>query len=196
MCGRFYIDDEMAEEINELVRDISRKQQAGIRTGDYRPSEPAAVLLRAGKRWQLAEMKWGFSGREGSGLLINARSESVLEKPTFADSIRARRCVIPVSGFYEWNSRREKYRCFRREHKAMYLAGCFKADQGEPRFVILTTAANASMSPVHERMPLILPEEALISWLEVPPRLNGLLLTEPEYLECRTDYQQLTLDLF
>ena len=196
MCGRYYVDDQTAEEVKQLVCRVSQNLQPGISTGDVRPAEPAWVLLRTRSKWQLVRMKWGYPGREGSGLVINARSETVLEKPMFADSIRERRCVIPISGFYEWNSRKEKYKCFHREQRVMYLAGCFKAFEGENRFVILTTKANPSMAGIHERMPLVLPDDALTAWTEDCSQLTGLLAGEPEPLLTGTDYEQMILDLF
>lgn len=196
MCGRYYVDEQTAEEIKRLVYRISRNLQMKITTGDVRPSESAPVLLREAAGWRPAMMKWGFPGREGAGLLINARSETVLEKPTFRDAIRIRRCVIPAGGFYEWNSRREKYKCFRRGQKVMYLAGCFNRFEEEERFVILTTKANHSMAAIHERMPLLVPEEDLETWLEDSSALSGLLAGEPEPLLTETEYRQMTLDLF
>lgn len=96
----------------------------------------------------------GFIGKE---LLINARSESVLEKRIFQESVRHRRCVIPAKGFYEWNVKKEKYQFERLDQEAvLFMAGCFQRFQEQEWFVILTTQANASVSPVHHRMPLVL----------------------------------------
>lgn len=89
--------------------------------------------------------------------MINARSESVLEKRIFQESVRHRRCVIPAKGFYEWNVKKEKYQFERLDQEAvLFMAGCFQRFQEEEWFVILTTQANASVSLVHHRMPLVL----------------------------------------
>ena len=196
MCGRYYVDDEMLGEIRQVVRDIDRRLKGEVLSGDVRPSEAALILFRDRGEWCPVRMNWGFFGRDRGSLLINARAETVLEKPTFAESIRARRCVIPASGFYEWNAGKDKYTCFRPDRKTIYMAGCFRAYQGENRFVILTTAANESMVSIHERMPLLLPEEGLRGWLEEDAGLTGFLTREPEPLMKRTDYQQLSMDLF
>lgn len=195
MCGRYYVDETMANEIKKLIHDIDRRMMNG-KTGEVRPSEEALVLLFQDENWQPATMRWGFLGRKGKGLLINARSETVWEKPTFQQSISEQRCVIPASGFYEWNAGKEKFTFTLPEQPVMYFAGCYRAYEAENRFVILTTAANASMAPVHERMPLLLPEENLEAWISSRKHAEALLLRKPEQLERKTEYEQLSLDLF
>lgn len=82
MCGRYYVDDDTAREIEMLVGEAERKQQTQ-KNGDIRPSEQALVVN--GKKDHLSSelMCWGFPGYQGKGLLINARSESILEKELF-----------------------------------------------------------------------------------------------------------------
>ncbi len=89
-------------------------------------------------------------------MIFNARSESVLEKRMFRESTLHRRIVVPAAWFYEWNQRKEKNIFSSKEQPAIFMAGIYNYDQEEERFVILTTAANESMKPVHDRMPLIL----------------------------------------
>lgn len=167
MCGRYYVDDDTAREIEKLIRQIDEKRTRGfgssagrIEAGDICPGKEAPVL--SGKEgllcfeWQ----HWGFPGFQGKKLIFNARCESALEKPMFREGILHRRAVIPAAGFYEWDHDRRKHIFYRDGEPVMYLAGCYRKYGDGDRFVILTTQANASMEPVHERMPLILERKA------------------------------------
>lgn len=155
MCGRYYVDDDTAREIEMLVGEAERKQQTQ-KNGDIRPSEQALVVN--GKKDHLSSelMCWGFPGYQGKGLLINARSESILEKRAFRESVLHRRCIIPARGFYEWNSQKEKYQFERQDSPILYMAGCFNQFGDRNRFVVITTQANDSVPMVHDRMPVIL----------------------------------------
>ena len=163
MCGRYYVDDETAREIEKIVRELDKKLQIE-RAGDIRPSDAALVLSQREHHLTAKQMNWGFPGFQGKGLLINARAEGVLEKKTFRESVLHRRCVIPAKGFYEWNQGKEKF-SFEREEPVLFMAGCFNQFQGQNRFVILTTEANASVSMVHERMPLVLESKEIKDWV-------------------------------
>ena len=70
---------------------------------------------------QAKSMKWGFPGYQGKGLIINAKSEGVLEKKMFRESMLHRRCAVPAKGFYEWNPQKEKYRFTRTDYEQMKL---------------------------------------------------------------------------
>lgn len=102
LCGRYYVDFQVSEEIEKMVPGYDRKLIAGA-SGDIRPSEKAPVILARGEELSVEEMLWGFPGFQGNGLIINARAEGVLEKAFFRDCVRNCRCIIPARGFYEWN---------------------------------------------------------------------------------------------
>ena len=85
MCGRYYVDDETAREIEKLVRDLDRRLKME-RTGDVFPSQNAMILKGEGNHLAAEQMRWGFPGFEKGKLLINARAESALERPTFRES--------------------------------------------------------------------------------------------------------------
>lgn len=191
MCGRYYVDDDTAKEIEKIVRGLDRKLQME-RLGDVRPSDAALVLSQKEQKIIPQEMQWGFPGYQGKGLLINARAESVLDKKTFRESVLHKRCVIPAKGFYEWNTQKEKY-CFEREEPILFMAGCFNQFQGKNRFVILTTQANSSMISVHDRMPLVLERQELEDWVLDDGAVEFLLHKKPILLNRRTDYEQLRL---
>ena len=192
MCGRYYVDDETAREIEKLVRDLDRKLQIE-RTGDVFPSQNAMILKGEGNHLAAEQMKWGFPGFEKGKLLINARAETALERPTFRASVQDRRCIIPARGFYEWNKSKEKFTFERKETPVLFMAGCYNRYEGQERFVILTTDANSSVAPVHNRMPLILEPEELGDWVLDDQATESLLHKTPVLLEQRAEYEQMRL---
>lgn len=197
MCGRYHIDREMVMEIEELWKSMGtsfKRNGQDFFCGDICPNDMAPVLFFDGKDICCRCQRFGFPGRDGQ-LIFNARSESAEEKVTFRESILHRRAVIPALWFYEWNKSREKNVFSRKNEKVMYLAGCFNRYQGEERFVILTTKANASMKPVHDRMPLILEKDEVAAWILDGGRTEEFLHKTPDLLERHTDYEQMSLFL-
>ena len=200
MCGRYYVDDETIREIERRTgKPISRLWRE-LRTGskDVCTSQNALVLRGEDDCFQAEEMRWGFPGFDGQGLLINARAESALQKKTFRDSILHRRCVIPAKGYYEWNSAKEKFAFESPAAPVLFLAGCFNwfesGDHEEERFVILTTEARGRAARVHERMPLLLQEDEIRAWLFDNDQTERILNREPgEDLMYKADYEQLSL---
>lgn len=198
MCGRYYIDDDTAREIEKLVREVDGKMQRTaaadicLHAKDIHPSEVAPVIAADGGslccRWQ----RWGFPGFAGKQLIFNARSESALEKKTFRESVERRRIVVPAAWFYEWNRKKEKNIFYRQGQPALYMAGLYDRYQEEERFVILTTAANDSMRPVHDRMPLLLERDEIRGWLQEAPLAEMFLNKVPPLLERRTEYEQIS----
>lgn len=121
MCGRYFVDDEMWREIKKICKQIDDSKLKVMR-GDVRPTDMAVVLTGLGEVRPEA-MQWGFTQQYQEGLLINARAETVLSKPSFRDSIRHCRCVIPVAGFYEWNKAKEQVSFTMAQSKVLYMAG-------------------------------------------------------------------------
>lgn len=192
MCGRYYVDFTIAEEIDKLAPDWDRKLIAGARK-DIHPSEETLVLIRQGNEAAVDTMRWGFPGYQGKGLIINARAEGVMERITFRESVLHRRCIIPARGFYEWNKAKEKSTFYRKDSPVVWMAGCYKEYQGENRFVIVTTQANASVAGVHDRMPLILDQTEAQMWLLEDPSVEFLLHKTPPLLEREQEYEQMSL---
>lgn len=209
MCGRYYVDDDTAREIEKLVREVGAKFHEGLKTNDIvpactspemllrardiHPSETAPVIAVSGRELCCRPQKWGFPGSSGKQLIFNARSESALEKKMFRESVAKRRIVVPAAGFYEWNRQKEKNTFFRKGQPLLYMAGFYNRYQDEDRFVILTTKANASMSRIHDRMPLILEKEEISDWLLKEEAVADFLAKEPPQLQRRADYEQLNL---
>lgn len=192
MCGRYYVDDETAREIEKLVRDLDRKLQIE-RTGDVFPAQNATIIKGQEHHLAAEQMRWGFPGFEKGKLLINARAESALERPMFRESVQGRRCIIPARGFYEWNKSKEKFTFERKETPVLFMAGCYNRYEDQVRYVILTTEANPSVAPVHNRMPLILEPEELKDWVLDDQATESLLHKTPVLLEQRAEYEQMRL---
>lgn len=192
MCGRYYYDETIAEEIGEIVAEIDRRILRQ-RAGDIHPSELAPVLCRAGGSTGARRMRWGFLQRRKSTLLINARAETALQRPMFSESVLHRRCVIPARHFYEWDAGKNKVTFFRESKKVLYFAGFYNCIQEEERFMILTTQANESVCAVHHRMPLILNENEWQDWICDDHFLPYALGKTPDKLKQYREYEQQSL---
>lgn len=190
MCGRYYVDEDTAKEIQKVIRDLDRK--LALEADDVHPSEQAVVLTGKCPRLTADRMQWGFPQRDRKGLLINARAESALERITFRDSVRHRRCIIPAAHFYEWNKAKEKATFCRKDSAVLYMAGIWNHFENGDRFVILTTQANASVAPVHDRMPLILEKNELENWVYEDGYAEYLLRKTPVLLKREQEYEQMT----
>jgi putative SOS response-associated peptidase YedK len=157
---------------------------------------PIVRLRESGER-ELAAVRWGlvppwskdpFRGPP----LFNARSETAAEKPAFRSAFRHRRCLAPISGFYEWKKTgdsRQPYYITRADQSIMLLAGLWEhrpATHAAPALdsmTILTVPANAFMSQLHDRMPVILEPEQATAWLghqTSPDILAGMLAPAPD----------------
>lgn len=116
-----------------------------------------------------------------SRAIINARSETIWEKPSFRDLMNSQRCIIPVNAFYEWDRKYEKkipYSISPSHEKVFALAGIYQSDsRGNKHCCIITTDANSPLSKVHHRMPVILNNDSLEDWLFSADRsqLNRLM---------------------
>lgn len=195
MCGRFYVDDDTAREIEKTIRQIDEKMRKGKRTGDIHPTETAMVITAQNHEMVLDDMKWGMPKINDSGVVINARAESVLERKMFREDILKHRIIIPASGFYEWNRNKEKAAFTSmgeggQAKSVLYMAGFYGHFGGEERFVILTTAANESMKDTHDRMPLILESCEIRDWLLETGKFKPLLSKQPKLLQKQMEYEQ------
>ncbi len=194
MCGRYYIDQETLNKSQSLLAmDHSHIQLPA--SGDIHPSETALVYLGRQGRLALQSMGWGFPQQNQSGLLINARAESVLEKITFRDSVLHRRCAVLAGHYYEWNRSREKVTFKRTDRTPMYMAGIYRLVENEFRYIILTTAANSSVQMIHHRMPLILEKTDVEKWVFDDEYMRYLLQKTPIPLDREQEYEQQCMQL-
>ena len=174
MCGRYAFDDieeifEVRTLLEEAAANIGSEKASQIKTGEVFPGETAAVVAQGRG---LAAMAWGYPLHGTSKLIINARSETLFEKPMFKKNLSSNRCLVPCTGFFEWSSsqgKKHKFKIYPEGEKFFYLAGLYssfhKDGAAQERFVIITAPANESMKPIHERMPLMLRSDDKEAWL-------------------------------
>lgn len=185
MCGRYTISiDE--QEIRDIVKAITQQHpDAAVKTGEIYPTNPAPILLAGQDEIRPDVAVWGFPNfRSKSGVMINARAETALDKKTFRESLLTRRCVIPSTGFFEWtkDAGKQKY-LFRESGKPLlYMAGFYNAYKGERRYVILTTDANQSVRAIHNRMPVIVHRREISDWILKDDAMQRILERVPPVL--------------
>jgi putative SOS response-associated peptidase YedK len=176
MCSRYFLDADgniIAFTFRVPVHDRIRKRF------NIAPTQEAPVVRAAkdGGR-EAAMLRWGLVPFWARDLkigtqMINARAETVAEKPAFRHALQQRRCLVPATGFFEWKGepgRKQAFAITVPERPIFAFAGLWerwKPQDGEPveTFTIITTDANASVAPIHDRMPVILPEPAYDEWL-------------------------------
>ena len=167
MCGRYWIeqdDDQLMEIIAEMQRlDVQAKTEGEIFPGDR---VPVLCRSRAGRVRPFA-MEWGYRLDDGKRI-INARSETAAGKPMFREGMAQRRCLLPMSAYFEWEKRedgKQKYRIAPEEKGLHYLAGIYRFEGTNPVCTVLTTAAAQDISFIHHRMPVILAKGEEENWL-------------------------------
>lgn len=193
MCGRFTL----AVSGEQLAAQFQLAASPDL-TARYNiaPSQPVAIIrAEADRRW-LALVRWGLipawaKDTTLGARMINARAETVAEKPAFRTALRQRRCLIPADGFYEWQAQadgKQPYYIRLAEGGAFALAGLWERWQTPDgdwleSCTILTTTANELVKPLHERMPVILAPEQYARWLDPelrdPALLRELLVPYP-----------------
>lgn len=149
------------------------------------PTQNSLVVIRADKQNLLKEMKWGLipywaKDPHIGQRLINARLETLEQKPAFKNSLVRKRCLVPADGFYEWQKRgKEKapYRIQSETGDAFAFAGLWDSwidPEGNPvdSFTIVTCEPVDAIKYIHNRMPLILPPELDQKWLQGPDKIN------------------------
>lgn len=198
MCGRFVIGGDFRDKLNELIaaEGIIPSDLPYPESGqDVFPTEPSLVIHTGNQKLLAGEMLWGFSNPYRKGLIINARAETVREKKLFANSIMNRRCIIPASGFYEWDSYKARFRFSHPDDDLLLLAGIYHEEQGTPRYTILTTQANESMIPVHDRMPVMIGRNEIRPWLIDNEKLSDFLERPQVKLVREQDSGQIRMDI-
>ena len=167
MCGRYYLDGEEPD-IAALLAQVQAASdaQAVIKTGEIFPTNIVPVITA--QKPLLA--KWGFTKYNGKGQIINARSETAIDKPTFRRPLLENRCLIPATNYFEWQktgSKKQKTALMLPDQQPLFMAGFFRREQNVPYpvFVIMTREAGHSIAHIHDRMPVILPRAMQRKWL-------------------------------
>lgn len=193
MCGRFAITS-APEAIRALFR--YREQPNFPARFNVAPTQPIPVVRIAGGGRQFALMRWGLlpswvKDPKAFTLLINARAETVNEKPAFRNAMKRRRGLLPVDGFFEWKrdgARKQPYYIRPKHGGPMAFAALWETWTGPngeeiDTAAIVTTQANATLKRLHDRMPVILAPEAFDLWLDEGTDLDlatSLLVPAPD----------------
>jgi putative SOS response-associated peptidase YedK len=198
MCGRYVLK---RQDLDALLTRLGVRQGPDFadRYNIAPTSLVPAIRTAAGGVRAAAAIQWGLVPRwardtSGGGRLANARADGVAAKPSFREAFRHRRCIVPASGFYEWQTvGRLKFPWYfsRPDGAPLALAGIWEAWHSAAgpaleTFSLITTEPNDVVRPLHDRMPVILTGEALDRWLDPsihePERLQPLLVPLPSAL--------------
>lgn len=179
MCGRF----SLTQRLDVLERIFKAKARAAAKLPRYNVAPTQPILAIAGDDpHAITEMDWGMTVFPNDGtaprMLVNAKAETLTQRPLYSAAFRERRCLILADGFFEWRGHGGKripqyYRLRSREPFA--FAGIYDEEDGERHAVLVTTVPNALVEPVHNRMPVILRDPH--AWLseDDPQKLGAML---------------------
>ena len=192
MCTRFYIEPE-SDELHEILEEAKQSRlgelfmRAGsqvLTSGEIRPTNVVPVIATGkNRRSGVFPMRWGFQIPGGS-LVVNARSETAAAKPTFRDSWRDHRCIIPASWYYEWEHTKlpsgktktgDKYAIQPKGEQTAWLCGLYRIEEGFPVFAVVTREPTPYLMSIHDRMPLIMPKNRIHEWVSPDIRPEELL---------------------
>jgi len=195
MCGRYAITTP-PQAMRELFAFVEQPNFPA--RYNVAPTQPVPIIrLESGKR-HFALVRWGlvpsWVKEEPQSLLINARAETIAEKPSFRGAFRHRRCLMPADGFYEWKAMpkgpKQPYYIRRRDGKPFAMAAIWDnwmSPNGSEieSCAVVTTEANATLGDIHHRMPVILDEADWDRWLDpaaTPKELAALMKPAPDDL--------------
>jgi len=189
MCCRYLL---LREHLNKMLEQLGVRglselaSRYNIAPGTKIPA--VRVNPKAGER-ELTTLRWGLvpawtKGEDPGAGLVNARAETLVDKPSFRDAFRARRCLIPASGFFEWKivgKKRQPWLFQLRDEQPFFLAGLWETWIGpdgaaHETCAVITTEPNRLMQPIHHRMPAILPAELGARWLDPAVRPEWLVV--------------------
>ena len=181
MCGRFS-NSTSSDDVKATFK-LSFPAGGASRSHNNRPqwniapSQTIDTVINIGQHRMLAAMTWGIATPQNTRPLINARSETMFEKPTFRDAARLRRCLVIASGWYEWQAPKKPYYIHRADDAPMGMAGLYWDDgtaEASRRCVIVTTAADNDLADIHHRAPLVLDPPQFDDWLNPGTDLGDL----------------------
>lgn len=186
MCGRYTLTQEL-----ETVEMAEATEEKYVHTGpryNIAPSQYCPIIPQHDTERKIHFYRWGLLPHWARDVkmayrMINARGETIHQKSSFRDSFQKRRCLVLADGFYEWKKLDEGKQPMwitLTDHRQFYMAGIYsfwQHPEGErlQTFSIITTSPNALMRPIHDRMPVILPENLVDDWLD-PTMETELLL--------------------
>jgi len=173
MCGKFVLRSDWKNIAGEF--DLEDTNQIIVPAGDIYPGSDAACIIRNNRDNLGVILCWGFfpqwaKQKSRGNLVINARAETLAQKPAFRDAFQKRRCLIAADGFYEWSKEKSQFYFYLQNKKPFGLAGIYEPaiipGNAKSSFVIITTSPNELIAPVHDRMPVIIPADKQSLWLD------------------------------
>jgi len=205
MCGRYYFDID-DKELKEIADAAEKNLYDAYKTGEIYPTNIAPIYIEDDNNIKSILAKWGFPKWDNKGTIINARVETLYTKSMFKNLISSKRCIIPATAFFEWKrdndskKTKDKY-IFTKSNSLLYMAGLYNeitinennkqislfdnnTIQKHIFFTIITKDANSSVSPIHNRMPLIFDKHEKDYWLnggnmmELVSKNNVFLVSE------------------
>lgn len=189
MCGRYFIE---LKSLIQLEQRIDYEFERELLTAkDYYPGCEVPIIVCQNNSLNIIKASWGFKAFDNK-LIINARCETLLEKPMFKKEVLVNRCIIPASGFYEWNQHKHRFTFINKEDQVMLLAGIYRVIEGRMEITIITTQANDSMQGIHPRMPLVLTNEQMNLWLSNSD-FKDILKIKPSSLKISSGFLQTSL---
>lgn len=201
MCGRYtrkYTWDQIQRLAGTKTPDVQLRISYNVA-----PTQQAPVIRQIEGECRVDLLRWGLipswaKDEKIGGSLINARAETVATKPSFRSAFKARRCLVPISGFYEWrkldDKRKQPHYIHLASQEPMFLAGLWERwnfqDPPIESYAIITTTANAMMARIHDRMPAIIDPSDITKWLNpattpqeaatlLRPAPDGILVSHP-----------------
>tara|TARA_B100000586_G_scaffold122258_1_gene88234 strand:+ start:1403 stop:2050 length:648 start_codon:yes stop_codon:yes gene_type:complete len=185
MCGRYTFFnniDSLQHSLNIDVIDSNIiNHQASY---NISPTQNAPVVFEENNKRILKNMRWGLipswaKDNSFASKLINARAETIADKPSFKNLITTNRCVVLANGYYEWvnvDNKKHPYFIYSGENTMISMAGLWTEWKDVVSFTIITKKSNISISHLHHRMPLILQEEKIDSYLDKKNRFDDFVL--------------------
>ncbi|AUD63145.1 hypothetical protein BK010_05920 [Tenericutes bacterium MO-XQ] len=194
MCGRFTIT--LSKE--DFIKYLSKYKQLELIIDDVElpnynvaPTDHVVAMIKHNDTYRVGPLKWGYIpiyAKDPKNIIINARSETLLEKNTFKANVKQKRCVIFADSFYEWktiNGKKVPFRILLKDEKPFAFAGIWSHYQKDGQSIystaIITTQANELMQEIHDRMPIILDDDGVNKWLSNP-------FDEQTHLSCLSGY--------
>jgi putative SOS response-associated peptidase YedK len=177
MCGRLTLHHNWQKTTHFLVNEFGMEAKESLLSlpqYNLAPSQTLLVIIHDGIHYRIGSMKWGFtSPMVNTKPVINARGETIHEKPMFRQSFVNKRCMILASGFYEWDRNQQPaqpYWFYPESSPFMLIAGIYQSGTNKnghkfANVCMLTTQANAMMQPIHNRLPVILNQDQYHHWV-------------------------------
>ena len=163
MCGRFSLSSNLEELQNEFSNEISGNFPAKY---NISPGQSPVVISLKKNNFYLNKIHWGFKVPKLGKLVINARSETIIEKPLFKNLLLQNRCLIPANSWFEWDNEKKPYLIKHKKNDIIAFAGLQRLEENKERsFVIITAEAGKNLKTIHKRTPLVVNKENFLFWL-------------------------------